>query len=194
MSIEIQTVTTSLTVDAPPSPTRGRARTAGPIGITLEIYRYGCRVWSDTECGEFFSFEPGESPEFPGKRPCEMKFADQVYRHLAGEYAARRKGPVGDFLQPAVRAFDSDFASKHGSSVYFAQAGGRVKVGWSKQVSTRISQLQTGSAEPIKLLGVTPGARSSDPRSGEPLMYFALSGEWFTATPELLAYIREATV
>jgi hypothetical protein len=84
---------------------------------------------------------------------------------------------------------ENDLAHRDGSSVYFAEAGRRVKIGWSTRVATRLAQLQTGSADPIRLLGTEPGGRALERRLHERFASARISGEWFEPTPELLAYV-----
>jgi hypothetical protein len=89
----------------------------------------------------------------------------------------------------ATRSEEADLAVQDGSNVYFVAAGSRVKIGWSKKVAARMAQLQVGSPEPLKLLGVMPGGRLAEKRLHERFAASRLSGEWFDATPELLAFV-----
>lgn len=78
--------------------------------------------------------------------------------------------------------------------VYFIQAGenGPIKIGVAANPQSRVRELQTGSPATLYLIGVVPRAGFA----GELDLHhrFAtdwMNGEWFRATPELLAYIAE---
>jgi hypothetical protein len=116
------------------------------------------------------------------------------FKAISGQYALHRSDMLGAILKPAVEALESALAASYveGSCVYFAAVGGRIKIGWSKKVGTRIAQLQTGNAEPIELLGVLPGGRFHERRLHQQFAAARLSGEWFAATPDLLAFIESA--
>lgn len=66
----------------------------------------------------------------------------------------------------------------------------RVKIGRSSRVFQRLSELQTGSAEPLDLLATSSKHYSFERRIHRKLSGFRLEGEWFA--PEVTAAIREA--
>lgn len=162
--------------------------------VRLSVTAAGLHVGGS---GELFWIQP--KPEafrwmyshFP--QLTDAPFFGAVYRHLVEEYARHRSNPIGDFLAPVVKALDAFAETRHGSSVYFAETAGRVKIGWSTKVATRIAQLQTGSPTPIRLLGTTPGGRGLERRLHERFAAWRVSGEWFDLTSELREHI-EATV
>lgn len=190
MTVHISTLTANVPIE-PPKKRRARF---DDCSITLEMFNDSCRVWdtvNGTVCGDFFYYRHEDAnPILCTKQITEMPFFHEVFRYLTDEYALHRKDPIGEFLRPAITGMETALAAKEGSCVYFAEAEGRIKVGWSKQVASRVAQLQTGNAAPIKLLGVVPGGRAKEREIHDLFASVRLAGEWFTATPELLAYIR----
>lgn len=190
MPIKITTLNATVAVDPP----KKRKRDQPPV-VILEIWSDFCRVWdyvNFTECGQEYYFDRVDPALDNGRKPTDIPFFAEVFRHLSELYAAHRKDPIGEFLRPTIDAMETALAEKQGTSVYFAEADGRIKIGWSRKVATRIAQLQTGSAAAIKLLGVTAGGRTREREIHHRFADARVGGEWFTATPELLAYIREA--
>lgn len=180
-------------VDVPIDPPK-RRKHAGACSVILELDTAGCRVWDSvdyTDCSESYNFTEPTNPVLASKPLTDMPYFNEVFKHLTNEYAIHRKNPLGDFLRHAVTAMQAALAAKQGFCVYFAQAGDRIKIGWSKNVATRVAQLQTGNAAPIKLLGVVPGGRAKEREIHDLFASVRVGGEWFTATTELLAYIRK---
>jgi hypothetical protein len=77
--------------------------------------------------------------------------------------------------------------------VYFIREGsdGPVKIGWTfADPSMRLKTLQTGNSKPLVLLQYIPGTVKTE-RSIQRLFDDQwILGEWFSASPELLDYIR----
>jgi hypothetical protein len=165
--------------------------------ISIEVHDVAIRVWDVgcQNCAEIFPFHLGDTPAWLGQRDISaFEHLDALHRFAAEQYAANRGNLVGVHLEPAMRAMETAIAARDGSSVYFAEADGRIKIGWSRKVSTRLAQLQTGSGVPIRLLGTMPGGLAVERRIHRQFAAARLSGEWFTATPELLDFIaREAS-
>lgn len=160
----------------------------------VEIYDRFSRLWDEDHCGECFYLEPEPaSRSYTPRSMADMPHLDRLHRYLADQYVANRSNMVGAHLKPVLAVMESVIAVRDGSSVYFAEAGDRVKIGWSKRVSARLAELQTGSAVPIRLIGAIPGGRALERRLHEEFAHLRLSGEWFSATPELLAHIGGLT-
>lgn len=129
----------------------------------------------------------------PGALPMQRWLASDVLPSIrrTGVYAGL---PVGaQFARHAIRSL-VDGAADAVSYLYFIRQGlqGPVKVGRSTDVVARVKSLQTGSAEPLVLLGVVPEAGPlTESALHERLSNYRLCGEWFTATPEVLACINE---
>jgi hypothetical protein len=77
--------------------------------------------------------------------------------------------------------------------VYFVRApGGLVKIGFTSRIGHRIGCLQTGQPAPLELLASLPGTRPDERRLHTLFAAARRTGEWFEATPDLLAYIEKA--
>jgi hypothetical protein len=72
----------------------------------------------------------------------------------------------------------------------FAAVTNRVKIGHSFRPGARTCALQTGSPEPLRLVGVTTGGRAVERSLHARFASVRTHGEWFAASEELLAYIR----
>jgi hypothetical protein len=186
--ISIDTISVDVDVEHP------RRRGPAEIGsIHVQIHDSGILVWDEwcRLCSDDFSYDAAKRPWIRDRDITEFAHFDALFRYLAEQRAAHRSDMVGAYLEPAMRAMEDAIARRNGSSVYFADAGGQIKIGWSRKVAARLAQLQTGSASPIKLLGTIPGGRGTERRLHERFAHLRLSGEWFVAAPELLAYIAE---
>lgn len=73
--------------------------------------------------------------------------------------------------------------------VYFVQGGDRVKIGWSRNVDLRVSQLRTAAADDLVLLGSMPGDRAEERAMQARFAALHIRGEWFRADAGLLAAI-----
>lgn len=158
--------------------------------VSLEIVDDGLRLW-DYECstcgGDYYV--PDTSLTHYRRPLAELPHLDETLKAIAAEYAANRTNPVGAFLAPTVSAVEDAIAQRDGSSVYFAAAGDRIKIGWSRKVANRIAQLQTGNPEPVMLLATMPGGVSKERELHRRFAHARLAGEWFTATPDLVDFI-----
>lgn len=78
------------------------------------------------------------------------------------------------------------------SWVYFIQnmVTGLIKIGHSRMVKDRLSNLQIGSADRLSLLGVTPGGREKERALHERFSSQREGGEWFRRSDELLDLIE----
>lgn len=189
----------NVTVPVELPPAKGRRRKADPDDpphIDIELWGSCMYVWDEAVSmveRACFPFVPDADPRYAsmvGNRAMvDLPFLDDVFRFLAGHYAANRKNPVGAFVRPAVEALEAAIAKRDGSSVYFAEAGNRIKIGWSKRVASRVATLQTGNSAPVRLLGTTPGGRALERRLHQEFAHARIAGEWFLPTPELRARI-----
>jgi hypothetical protein len=78
-------------------------------------------------------------------------------------------------------------------AVYFVQASHAkaIKIGFSTRVEDRIKGLRTGTHARLKPLGHVPGNREDERALHTRFAKDRIRGEWFRATPGLLAFIRE---
>jgi Meiotically up-regulated gene 113 len=63
--------------------------------------------------------------------------------------------------------------------VYFLRAGKRVKIGFSKNPFTRISDLRTNIADPLDNVVIFKGSRLDEQRLHRRLRAYRMEGEWF---------------
>lgn len=161
--------------------------------VTLAICEQDVRMWcmKCDACSAGYAFEPGARSVWTldGKTVRDMPHLDEIFKAVADQQAANQHNPIGAHLEPFAHALEVAVSARDGSSVYFVEAEGRIKIGWSKRVATRMAALQTGNATPIRLLGTIPGARSVERRLHDRFAHLRLSGEWFNGAPELREYV-----
>jgi len=77
--------------------------------------------------------------------------------------------------------------------IYFVHAklSNRVKIGWSANPDKRIADLLTASPEPLECLGKMPGRITDERALHQGFGADRVHREWFTASPQLLAYISK---
>lgn len=75
--------------------------------------------------------------------------------------------------------------------IYFIRAvnSWSIKIGVSSDPKKRLASLQTGSAEPLELLGTIPGDLAEEKRLHSQFARFRIGGEWFRGDDELLIEI-----
>lgn len=181
----------SIHIDVPLTHLPVSARRRWAHSLTLEFYFDAARAW-DADCGGICGdgFQFASEGGAPARHAmANLPHLDEALKAVLAEYAANRGNPVGAFLRPAVEAMEKAVAQRDGASVYFAAAGDRIKIGWSRKVGTRIAQLQTGNPEPVVLLATVPGGLSRERALHRRFDHLRVAGEWFAAAPELTAYI-----
>lgn len=79
--------------------------------------------------------------------------------------------------------------------VYFIQAdeNGPIKIGYTADdPKRRLSQLQTGNASTLKLLGAVRGTSAHERKFHADLAEWRLQGEWFEPHPTVISTIQDA--
>jgi hypothetical protein len=78
--------------------------------------------------------------------------------------------------------------------VYFIQEGdeGPIKIGFSRNVQERIKALQTGHAQPLRLLHAMRGTLDDEQRLHRRFARLRIQNEWFAPAPELLDWLAQA--
>lgn len=79
------------------------------------------------------------------------------------------------------------------SNVYFAKnpASGLIKIGYTKNVSRRLSQLRVEFKARVSLLGLLQGDKIEEEKLHELFSSQRVTGEWFRECPEILDFIEE---
>ena len=74
--------------------------------------------------------------------------------------------------------------------IYFVQAylGGPIKIGFTDNLTKRLSSLRSSNPEHLVLLGVMEGDREVEKRIHA--LFDQKQGEWFYPSPDLMAFIR----
>lgn len=106
--------------------------------------------------------------------------------------------PKPDDFKKAVKLVvlrDSAMGDASGSSVYFVQQGanGPIKIGVSRDVQARLTQLQTSSAHPLQLLVSVAGGSALEADLHKQFEADRLHGEWFEPSAQLLDFIKTVT-
>lgn len=76
----------------------------------------------------------------------------------------------------------------------FAPRAQRIKIGFTKNVDSRIKALQTASSEPLDLLVVTRGSKAHEKLYHVVFTERRDHGEWFIADERLLAAVKNFRV
>ena len=81
--------------------------------------------------------------------------------------------------------------------IYFIQSGGPtgpVKIGVTGDPQLRLKRLQTGSAEPLEMLGTVKGDEDMEKGYHARLAAHRVRGEWFAPAPEVMACVPRPVV
>jgi hypothetical protein len=75
--------------------------------------------------------------------------------------------------------------------LYFIQSGdsGPIKIGVSKNIASRLNQLQTGHPEKLTVIGICKGGYFEEKRLHSVFAAFRRKGEWFTPHKKILEYV-----
>jgi hypothetical protein len=77
-----------------------------------------------------------------------------------------------------------------GTWVYFAKAGGRVKIGKAKDVKSRIATLQTGCPDRLELVKVVRGGVDIERGFHQQFAHLRETGEWFRIEGDLATFLE----
>lgn len=129
-------------------------------------------------------FEPtaNRRPFTRGARSCSL------WDMLAGVHSLSDRFELAATLVPRGEA-----CKVQATFVYFIACGdrGAIKVGVATDVTRRVAELQTGSADELILLAYTPGGFALESGIHDQFSADRIRGEWFRDTPELRAYIAK---
>ncbi len=92
------------------------------------------------------------------------------------------------YVRTAVRVNDTS----HIGWVYFLldTGTGSIKIGWSRNVSSRVAALQVANSSKLILLGTWPGPMEEEKRHHDLFQEYRQSGEWFSPGPRLVEYLK----
>lgn len=78
-----------------------------------------------------------------------------------------------------------------GECLYFIQSGtgGPVKIGYTKQLATRLKAIHKLNGGSVRFLGALAGTRDDEKRFHEKYGNDRLHGEWFRLSPEILLFL-----
>jgi transcriptional regulator with XRE-family HTH domain len=80
---------------------------------------------------------------------------------------------------------------KQGTVYFMAAATGAIKIGYSKQPSSRLKSLQTANSEQLTLIKAYPGTPSQEVDLHNKFRTLRLKGEWYSPGPALIKFIHD---
>lgn len=85
------------------------------------------------------------------------------------------------------------FPAVASGQIYFLRnSRGHIKIGWTTQSpESRLSQIQTGDSEPVKIVGVMPGTEQQERAFHVRFAAYRMKGEWFHPNAELELLIKD---
>lgn len=114
----------------------------------------------------------------------------RAYRFDQGEYDARRLAVAQKPDRRLVAELDAK--SERAGLCYFIGAPGEplVKIGFSKDVHSRLDWLRSTTGQPLEILATARGGRAREAYYHRVFQDHALGNEWFARHPSLLAEIE----
>jgi hypothetical protein len=88
------------------------------------------------------------------------------------------------------RAVDRAMTGDDTRSVYFVEANGFIKIGFTADMERRMCALASSSPHPTTLLHRMPGTRDHEIDLHRQFAHLRVRGEWFRSDPELLEFIE----
>lgn len=126
-----------------------------------------------------------ESGDFCGRRVHEDYLGVTRLVPLCGNHLERLTRLFQAHEQDLTRAV----SQPETADVYFLQrSDGRVKIGWSKNVSVRKKDLEV-AAGPLRLLWREPGGLKREQKLHRWFAASRVHNEWFEPDPDVLAYV-----
>ncbi|MBP0440636.1 GIY-YIG nuclease family protein [Tianweitania sediminis] len=97
---------------------------------------------------------------------------------VTGSGEGERTAP--SFSELMLRADeDLEWTPFNSGWVYFFVCDGAVKIGFSRDVASRLKTLQTASAKKIEFFGARPGSMADEAALHERFSEYRINGEWF---------------
>jgi len=74
--------------------------------------------------------------------------------------------------------------------VYFLRGANEIKIGYSRNLPSRLEKLRNGNAFPVFICKVIPGDRATERRFHKRFAEYRLRGEWFDLRGKLSKYLE----
>lgn len=105
--------------------------------------------------------------------------------------AAYRKALNGE-ASPPKNSTRSKFAHLEGGPhVYFIRTGDHIKIGYSRDASSRLADLQIACPTSLECLHVVEGTKKTEKRFHLRFRKERVRGEWFKVSPRILTFIEQ---
>lgn len=90
------------------------------------------------------------------------------------------------------RVQEMAYKKRYPGFVYFIQgeSGGPIKIGYTQDIKSRLTSLQTGCPETLKLLLAIPGKIADEQKIHAELDPYRMRGEWFSPSDGVLEKMR----
>lgn len=130
---------------------------------------------------------PSEADFIPG--PCPACGVAGLLMHLANGFVTCKAS--GCDYECHINKFCGDRKTLMGivaadaSVVYYMRLGNRAKIGVSRNLKRRISQIQ-----PEDCIGCEPGDRTLEVKRHRQFAHLRVSGEWFDLAPDLVRHVN----
>lgn len=144
----------------------------------LSAFRYDDRFWN-IFINEVNKWSWGkDDPRWQDywKRKKEVARTEKLHKEIQKEYRLKKEANP----------------KKYKGFVYFIQGecGGAIKIGYSKNVTQRLKELQTGYPDILKVIKIIPGNEAREALIHEELAGYRLNGEWFRPDKFVLDKIK----
>lgn len=129
-----------------------------------------------------------ESSFFPDNKLCKIcinkirKTRTQKVRNQAIERERE---------QLSIRVLIKQFQENHESYVYLLQADSRYKIGFSKNIDTRVRAFNTANSIPVQIIAVAPGGSRLEKILHKKFEYQRINREWFAFSPKILKEFKQ---
>lgn len=115
----------------------------------------------------------------------------RAQQSVAEGKALKRFGAARGWPKPRAPKPVSVASAPKASVVYFieAEGSGRIKIGTTDRLDKRLAALRASSPLPLNLIATIAGDFNDERRLHHRFAHLRLHGEWFSAAPELLAFL-----
>jgi excisionase family DNA binding protein len=147
-----------------------------------ELIDQGAIAWIDLSAAgtsrRFMRFRQSDLRDFvEGRRAPDTR----------GEPEAPKKEPASSRAKPTVkRALE---LKRRAEFVYFFRSGPFVKIGTTRNIKSRLQNLQISHPTPIALVGTIPGGVRVERELHRRFASLRVNGEWFREVEDLAVYI-----